>query len=221
MLGWGFTTIFSTAHAYGDLEDFTDLRRAAQGGESTMARYFGVGRGITVEGGHASQPPLASFLPKTPEEAREQVRQLKTAGVDAVKFIFEDLRWHGRDVPVMRRDVMQAIKSVEKARHPGIHIFIATSDLHLQRKLMMSRQEVIDAACWADASEAVRRCFDMRSERSIASAAAGLEAVLDLRSVDRKPNDRALRFLAADIRAGLADLTGLLRRSTPAPCPWG
>ncbi|HYD48284.1 MAG TPA: 2-isopropylmalate synthase [Terriglobales bacterium] len=46
-------------------------------------------------------------------------------------------------------DVIQAIKSVEKAKRPGIHIFIATSDLHLKRKLMMSRQEVIDAACWA------------------------------------------------------------------------
>jgi imidazolonepropionase-like amidohydrolase len=109
MLGWGFTTIFSPAHTYADLGDFTDLRRASQAGESSMARYFGVGRGITVEGGHASQPPLASFLPKTPEEAREQVRQLKTAGVDAVKFILEDLRWHGKDVSVMRRDIMQAI----------------------------------------------------------------------------------------------------------------
>jgi 2-isopropylmalate synthase len=46
-------------------------------------------------------------------------------------------------------DIKQAIKSVEKARHPGIHIFIATSDLHLKRKLMMSRQEALDAACWA------------------------------------------------------------------------
>ena len=46
-------------------------------------------------------------------------------------------------------DIKQAIKSVEKAAHPGIHIFIATSDLHLKRKLMMSRQEVVDAACWA------------------------------------------------------------------------
>jgi 2-isopropylmalate synthase len=46
-------------------------------------------------------------------------------------------------------DLKQALKSVEKAKRPGIHIFIATSDLHLKRKLMMSRQEVIDAACWA------------------------------------------------------------------------
>lgn len=46
-------------------------------------------------------------------------------------------------------DITRALESVAKAKHPGIHVFIATSDLHLQRKLMMSRQEVIDAACWA------------------------------------------------------------------------
>ena len=48
-----------------------------------------------------------------------------------------------------RADVERAIESVAKAKRPGIHIFIATSDLHLKHKLMMSRQEVIDAACWA------------------------------------------------------------------------
>jgi 2-isopropylmalate synthase len=46
-------------------------------------------------------------------------------------------------------DLDAALRSVERARHPGIHIFIATSELHLERKLMMSHQEVIDAACWA------------------------------------------------------------------------
>src|SRR5262245_5381896 len=46
-------------------------------------------------------------------------------------------------------DVMRAVKAVEKAKHPGIHIFIATSDIHLKHKLMMSRQEALDAAVWA------------------------------------------------------------------------
>ncbi|GIW40381.1 MAG: 2-isopropylmalate synthase [Candidatus Binatia bacterium] len=46
-------------------------------------------------------------------------------------------------------DIERAIRAVEKARRPGIHIFIATSDIHLRRKLMMSRQEALDAACWA------------------------------------------------------------------------
>ncbi len=46
-------------------------------------------------------------------------------------------------------DLVRAIQAVEKAHHPGIHIFIATSDIHLKHKLMMSRQEALDAAVWA------------------------------------------------------------------------
>jgi 2-isopropylmalate synthase len=46
-------------------------------------------------------------------------------------------------------DVTRAIKAVEKAKRPGIHIFIATSDIHLKHKLMMSRQEALDASVWA------------------------------------------------------------------------
>jgi 2-isopropylmalate synthase len=47
------------------------------------------------------------------------------------------------------QDVDRAIKAVERAQRPGIHIFIATSDIHLKHKLMMSRRDVIDAAVWA------------------------------------------------------------------------
>ena len=46
-------------------------------------------------------------------------------------------------------DIERAIRAVEKAKRPGLHVFIATSDIHLQHKLMMSRQEVVDAAAWA------------------------------------------------------------------------
>jgi 2-isopropylmalate synthase len=46
-------------------------------------------------------------------------------------------------------DIKRALKAVEKAKRPGIHIFIATSDIHLKHKLRMSRNEVLDAAVWA------------------------------------------------------------------------
>ncbi|MFT4570996.1 MAG: 2-isopropylmalate synthase [Hyphomicrobiaceae bacterium] len=46
-------------------------------------------------------------------------------------------------------DIERALTAVEGAKRPGIHVFIATSDLHLEYKLGMSRQEVIDAAVWA------------------------------------------------------------------------
>ena len=46
-------------------------------------------------------------------------------------------------------DIKKALKAVDKAKHSGIHIFIATSDIHLQHKLRMSRNEVLDAASFA------------------------------------------------------------------------
>src|SRR6185436_15006628 len=47
------------------------------------------------------------------------------------------------------QDIDRAIRAVENAKRPGIHVFIATSDIHLKHKLMMSRQDVRDAAVWA------------------------------------------------------------------------
>jgi 2-isopropylmalate synthase len=47
------------------------------------------------------------------------------------------------------QDIDRALKAVDKAKNPGIHVFIATSDIHLKHKLMMSRQDVRDAAVWA------------------------------------------------------------------------
>lgn len=46
-------------------------------------------------------------------------------------------------------DIDRALRAVETAKRPGIHVFIATSDIHLKHKLQMSRQEVLEAAVWA------------------------------------------------------------------------
>ncbi len=46
-------------------------------------------------------------------------------------------------------DVDAALRAVVKAPRPGIHIFIATSDIHLRYKLNMTREDVLDAATWA------------------------------------------------------------------------
>ncbi|MGB9380808.1 MAG: hypothetical protein WCB16_09245, partial [Candidatus Binatus sp.] len=46
-------------------------------------------------------------------------------------------------------DVDAALRAVDKAAHPGIHIFIATSEIHLKYKLNMNREDVLDAATWA------------------------------------------------------------------------
>ncbi len=46
----------------------------------------------------------------------------------------------------MKLDVERAARSLEKAKRPRIHTFLATSDIHLKHKLKKSRQEVLDAA---------------------------------------------------------------------------
>jgi 2-isopropylmalate synthase len=45
-----------------------------------------------------------------------------------------------------RMDVERAAGSLEKARRPRIHTFLATSDIHLKHKLKKSRQQVLDDA---------------------------------------------------------------------------
>jgi 2-isopropylmalate synthase len=43
-------------------------------------------------------------------------------------------------------DIERAARSLEKARRPRIHTFIATSDIHLKYKLKKTRQQVLDEA---------------------------------------------------------------------------
>ena len=43
-----------------------------------------------------------------------------------------------------RADIERAYESVRRAQRPRIHTFLATSDLHLERKLSMTRSQVID-----------------------------------------------------------------------------
>jgi 2-isopropylmalate synthase len=44
-----------------------------------------------------------------------------------------------------REDVEAALTALEPAAHPRLHVFLATSDLHLQAKLRISRREALDA----------------------------------------------------------------------------
>jgi 2-isopropylmalate synthase len=50
-----------------------------------------------------------------------------------------------------REDIERAWKALHRARRPRIHIFLATSDIHLQYKLRISRDQ-----CLAQAAESVR-----------------------------------------------------------------
>jgi len=100
------------------------------------------------------------------EEKLVIARQLEHLGVDVIEAgfaassegDFESVRRIAATVsrPIVlslartrEQDVDRALRAVEHAKRPGIHIFIATSDIHLKHKLMMSRRDVLDAAVWA------------------------------------------------------------------------
>lgn len=48
-----------------------------------------------------------------------------------------------------KEDIEKTLKALEPAHNPKIHIFIATSDIHLEYKLRMTREQVIESACSA------------------------------------------------------------------------
>jgi 2-isopropylmalate synthase len=93
-------------------------------------------------------------------------RQLEKLGVDVIEAgfaassegDFESVERVAKEVKLpmvlslaraQEGDIKKALKAVEKAKHPGIHVFIATSDIHMKHKLRMPRNEVLDAAVWA------------------------------------------------------------------------
>jgi 2-isopropylmalate synthase len=56
-------------------------------------------------------------------------------------------------------DVDRAAKAVEEAEHPRVHVFIATSDIHLEHKLEISREE-----CLGRVVEAVERAKQLADD---------------------------------------------------------
>ena len=87
-------------------------------------------------------------------------------------------------------DVERAAKSLEKAKRPRIHTFIATSDIHLKYKLKKSREQVLEDAVkavelarrYADdvefsAEDATRTDPDYLEQVSIATVNAGASTV--------------------------------------------
>jgi hypothetical protein len=66
------------------------------------------------------------------------------------------------------------------------------------------------AAAWPNAGEAKQRHFDRQSERLVATAAAGIEALLGERNRGREPHHDANRTLVDQIRRELRDIAGIV-----------
>jgi len=97
------------------------------------------------------------------EEKLRMARQLDRLGVDVIEAgfpiasdgDFEAVRAVAREVrrPVVaalarttRDDIIRAWQAVGEAARPRIHIFLATSDIHLEHKLRITREEALKQA---------------------------------------------------------------------------
>jgi len=65
---------------------------------------------------------------------------------DAVRAVASEYRWVS--VAALARcnrlDIERAASALEPAKRPRIHVFIATSDIHLQKKLRKTREQVLE-----------------------------------------------------------------------------
>ena len=90
-------------------------------------------------------------------------RQLESLGVDVIEAGFpiaspddaEAVRRIGEECEraevcglarCVEKDIETAIRSLETARNPRVHVFIATSDIHLEHKLRITRTQAVEQA---------------------------------------------------------------------------
>src|SRR6267378_3058470 len=96
------------------------------------------------------------------EEKIRMARQLAALGVDVIEAGFpiasrgdleavQAVAKEVRDVPIAalararRDDVLAAAEALKPAKSPRMHVFLATSDLHLQAKLRLTREQALEA----------------------------------------------------------------------------
>ncbi len=100
------------------------------------------------------------------EEKVRMARQLELLGVDVIEAgfpiasvgDFEAVRFISKTVEgciiaalcrTVKGDIDRAWDAIQYAKKPRLHMFLATSDIHLQHKLRKSREEVLKDITWA------------------------------------------------------------------------
>jgi 2-isopropylmalate synthase len=98
----------------------------------------------------------------TPEQKVQIAIKLDELGIDAIEAGFPVVS-HGETVAIknitkqglkaeicgLARAVKSDLDAVINCDLPYVHVFIATSDIHMQYKLRMNRQQVMEKAVWA------------------------------------------------------------------------
>jgi imidazolonepropionase-like amidohydrolase/ABC-type transport system involved in cytochrome c biogenesis permease component len=150
------------ARSAGDgLDASLKLRAELASGGRLGAQLFVCGPMFTAEGGHGEEfiefapPALREALkaqlvrtPKTPEEARRQVRALKAAGVDGLKAILE-AGW-GDSVLHDRLDLLLARSVAEEAHAQNLPLATHTGDARDVADAVEIGSTSIEHGAWRD-----------------------------------------------------------------------
>ena len=150
------------ARSVGDALDASlKLRNAIRRGEKLGAQLYTCGPMFTAEGGHGTEyidhlpaaikeSAKAQLVrtPKTPEEARKQVRDLKTAGVDCIKTILE-AGW-GESMLFDRLDLLIGRAAAEEARAQGLPLATHTGDARDVADAVEIGASSIEHGSWRD-----------------------------------------------------------------------
>ncbi|HYW43999.1 MAG TPA: amidohydrolase family protein [Bryobacteraceae bacterium] len=152
----------TAARSAGDgLDASLALRRQVSDGSKLGAQIFICGPMFTSEGGHGTEfvqslPPalrqnvMAQLVrtPKTPEEARRQVRELKAAGVDGIKAILE-AGW-GDGMLYDRLDLLLVRSVAEEARAQKLPLATHTGDARDVTDAVEVGSASIEHGSWRD-----------------------------------------------------------------------
>ena len=118
MLAVGVTTVFNPSVP---LKDFTALKTAAADDAAPYARFFSTGPIVTVKGDFFGLM-VGAPTPDNAAQSQAVVRELKTAGVDAIKVQYDDVSWSmTRGFPTLKREVLEAI--ITEAHRQNLKVF--------------------------------------------------------------------------------------------------
>jgi imidazolonepropionase-like amidohydrolase/ABC-type multidrug transport system permease subunit len=152
----------TAARSTGDgLDNAIKLRAQVARGSRLGAELFLCGPMFTAEGGHGTEfiknvpGPMQEMVkaqlvrtPKTPEEARRQVRELKAAGVDGIKTILE-AGW-GQGMLFNRLDLLIARSVAEEAHAQSLALATHTGDARDVTDAVEIGSASIEHGSWRD-----------------------------------------------------------------------
>ena len=152
----------TAARSTGDyLDESLKLRSEIAEGSRLGAELFVCGPMFTTEGGHgtefiqylpeAMRAPVKAQLvrtPKTPEEARRQVRELKARGIDGIKAILE-AGW-GDGMLFDRIDLLIARSVAEEARAQKLPLAVHTGDANDVTDAVEIGSSSVEHGSWRD-----------------------------------------------------------------------